>query len=80
MARTSRTSIFTASAGHGWWPEGSLPSSPPIGKVKEVSKNEIVETLAAGIDLSSDWREAVGLSIINSERFFDDGGDQATAR
>jgi hypothetical protein len=47
---------------------------------KEVSKNEITRTPAAGIDLSRDWREAVGLSIINSERFFDDGGDEATAR
>jgi hypothetical protein len=45
-----------------------------------VSKNEITETLAEGIDLSRDWREAVGLSIINSERFFDDGSDEAAAR
>ena len=47
---------------------------------KEVSKNEITETHAGGIDLSRDWREAVGLSIIDSERLFDDGGDEATAR
>jgi hypothetical protein len=45
-----------------------------------VSKNEITETLAGGIDLSRDRREAVGLSVINSERFFDDGGYEATAR
>jgi len=45
-----------------------------------VSKNEIIETLTAGIDLSRDWREAGGLSIINSERLFDDGGDEATVR
>jgi len=45
-----------------------------------VSKNEIAETLAEGIDLSRDWREAVGLSIIDSERLFDDGGDEATVR
>jgi hypothetical protein len=43
----------------------------------EVSKNEIIETLTGGIDLSRDWREAVGLSIIDRERFFDDGGDEA---
>src|SRR5438046_612476 len=48
-------------------PEGNLPSSPPIVKGKKVSKNEIAETLTGGIDLSRDWREAVGLSIINSE-------------
>jgi hypothetical protein len=45
-----------------------------------VSKNEIIKSLAGGIDLSRDWREAVGLSIIDSERFFDDGGDEAMAR
>jgi len=45
-----------------------------------VSKNEITETHTEGIDLSRYWREAVGLSIINSERFFDDGGDEAAAR
>ncbi|HZI76150.1 MAG TPA: hypothetical protein VFD73_19440 [Gemmatimonadales bacterium] len=49
-------------------------------KGKKVSKNEINETLAGGIDLSRDWREAVGLSIIDSERIFDDGGDEAAAR
>jgi hypothetical protein len=45
-----------------------------------VSKNEIIETLSAGLDLSRNWREAVGLSIIDSERIFDDGGDEAAAR
>jgi hypothetical protein len=29
-----------------------------------MSKNEIIETPAGGIDLSRDWREAVGLSIM----------------
>jgi hypothetical protein len=29
-----------------------------------MSKNEIAETLVGGIDLSRDWREAVGLSIM----------------
>jgi hypothetical protein len=80
MARSSRTSIFTAPAVTAGGPEGSLPSSQLVGKVKEVSKNEIIETLARGIDLSRDWREAVGLSIIDSERLSDDGGDEATAR
>jgi hypothetical protein len=80
MARTSRTSIFTAPAGAAGGPEGSLPSSPTIGKINEVSKNEIIETLATGLDLSRNWREAFGLSIIDSERIFDDGGDEAAAR
>jgi hypothetical protein len=45
-------------------PEGNLPSSPSIARAEKMSKNEIIETPAGGIDLSRDWREAVGLSII----------------